>query len=560
MKYFLLLCLCGQMALFSDVFAGTDPKLSSDTLNFGKVQTKTVVSQKIIVSPADSRSLDLLDAHIVCKDNFFTVDSIDRMNHSLVIRFAPRHNIRHEAALFVHIRDGSAEYSLGAHLLGEGFYPDTTYNFTQNLSETNLVSALKTYELGHTSLGYNTARDYMFQEIDILAGDTLECIYSGKKIYSIGRIDAQNNGFNTEHTWPQSLGAQNDPQQCDLFHLGVTDATPNAKRGNYSYGNVVSGIQYTAGQSKLGNDAKGQVVFEPPPSYKGNVARGLFYFSVEYGNPYSFLTSQEAVLRQWCVQDTVDTKEMARNAGIAKHQNRRNPFIDHPEFIERIYRISDTANFPKFIAPEFSDSVSRLELQSVLRYNIPILLGNKGNDTARILSVNFGCSFPGYIRFCFNKTDSIISPGSFISFCLQRIPDFDGITAPLFDSCNMQITFVGGKSIESKVIGAKPSLAVKENTPQTNVSNLSNYPNPFGASTTLDFSVTNGFCQNFSLKIINEMGQEIADITEKAVWSGGHCTAELTSEVLSQKIGEAVIFCRLQCGNETSIKPILFMR
>jgi len=45
-----------------------------------------------------------------------------------------------------------------------------------------------------------------------------------------------------------------------------------------------------------------------------------------------------SVLLQWHTQDPVDNYERYRNSVIFGLQNNRNPFIDHPEFVGRIWQ------------------------------------------------------------------------------------------------------------------------------------------------------------------------------------------------------------------------------
>ena len=45
-------------------------------------------------------------------------------------------------------------------------------------------------------------------------------------------------GFNTEHTFPQSFFSQNLPMRSDLFHIFPTLATANSERANFPFGVV----------------------------------------------------------------------------------------------------------------------------------------------------------------------------------------------------------------------------------------------------------------------------------------------------------------------------------
>ncbi len=127
--------------------------------------------------------------------------------------------------------------------------------------------------------------------------------------------------------------------KSDIFHLYPTLELPNNRRANYPFGVVVGTPTYEVGGSKLGVDFENAIVFEPRNVHKGNVARSLFYFAVKYGNQGGYMSGkQENVLRQWNVSDPVNAREMSRNDKIKTFQNTRNPFIDHPEFIDPTVR------------------------------------------------------------------------------------------------------------------------------------------------------------------------------------------------------------------------------
>ncbi len=45
---------------------------------------------------------------------------------------------------------------------------------------------------------------------------------------------------------------------------------------------------------------------------------------------------EQAALEQWSIDDPVDAYECARNDNVEAIQGKRNPFIDRPDFIEKI--------------------------------------------------------------------------------------------------------------------------------------------------------------------------------------------------------------------------------
>ena len=185
--------------------------------------------------------------------------------------------------------------------------------------------------------------------------------------------------YNREHSVPKSWFSEKTPAYSDLVHLVPTDGKVNGMRSNYAFGEVSSasysysfsarsynGVQYqNAGISKLGSaksingvSCPQTTVFEPDDQYKGDFARIYMYFAVRYGggtcdaangagaaifsssltasNPYVTDYGKE-LLKKWHVQDPVSTKETNRNDVIEAKQGNRNPFVDYPEWADKIF-------------------------------------------------------------------------------------------------------------------------------------------------------------------------------------------------------------------------------
>ncbi|RMG66912.1 MAG: hypothetical protein D6722_14180, partial [Bacteroidetes bacterium] len=139
---------------------------------------------------------------------------------------------------------------------------------------------------------------------------------------------------NTEHTFPQGFFNQDLPMRSDLYHLFPTKIAANSERGNKPFG-VVSNPTWQDGGSKSNSS-----LFEPRDSHKGPVARAMFYFVLRYQDYANFLSSQEAILREWHGWNLPDSVEIRRNAAIAALQQNRNPLIDYPQFLDRISSVS----------------------------------------------------------------------------------------------------------------------------------------------------------------------------------------------------------------------------
>lgn len=214
---------------------------------------------------------------------------------------------------------------------------DGAFSSCNGLTNTSLRTCLHNLIDGHTSLGYDNAREVMYDELDNQNGEVC-CVYTGICVdmkYSI----------NAEHTWPQSYGADSGSAKSDLHHLFPTESTANSIRGNYRFGNVVGTPDWQQGGSKKGDDENGSTVFEVRDDHKGDTARAVFYMAVRYNgiNDEGFLTeTQEAVLRQWHWEDPPDEYEVERNNNINKYyQHNRNPFIDRPDFVDAMENFDD---------------------------------------------------------------------------------------------------------------------------------------------------------------------------------------------------------------------------
>ncbi len=183
-----------------------------------------------------------------------------------------------------------------------------------------------------------------------------------------GNYSGEGDCYNKEHVIPQSVFSQNLPMRSDAHHLLPTDGRVNNFRSNYPFGVVdnsqlvnQSGISNpTQNGSKLGANLNSgysagysNTVFEPIDEFKGDIARIYFYFVTRYEDQVSnwgsypmFDGSSDKVLDDpflsilltWHQNDPVSQKEIDRNNNIYyNHQSNRNPFVDHPEWVNEIW-------------------------------------------------------------------------------------------------------------------------------------------------------------------------------------------------------------------------------
>jgi hypothetical protein len=176
---------------------------------------------------------------------------------------------------------------------------------------------------GPISCSYSYATDFLFLELDKHSGE-VECVYTGA-IVPVGDDKPTDDIMNTEHSWPQSLGADEEPAKCDLHHLYPTVPDANSARGSYPFGEVTSGVTWSDGGSELGTDAGGQTVFEPRDEHKGDVARSMVYFAIRYQHTLS--ASEIALYQAWHAADPPSEGELARTFAIRDEQGHANPAV-----------------------------------------------------------------------------------------------------------------------------------------------------------------------------------------------------------------------------------------
>lgn len=189
-----------------------------------------------------------------------------------------------------------------------------------------------------------------------------------------GNYDSEGDCYNKEHVIPQSVFNENLPMRSDAHHVIPTDGRVNGLRSNHPMGVVgttvsQSGISNpTLNGSKMGNNLNSGysagytgLVFEPIDEFKGDIARIYFYFATRYENlvpnwsAYDMFDGSDdqvfddtflSILLTWHENDQVSQKEIDRNNAIYDFQNNRNPFVDHPEWVELIWNPTPDTEAP----------------------------------------------------------------------------------------------------------------------------------------------------------------------------------------------------------------------
>ena len=168
-----------------------------------------------------------------------------------------------------------------------------------------------------------------------------------------GNYGGEGDCYNREHSFPKSwFGGTVSPMYTDLFHIVPTDGYVNNRRSNYPFGEVGNASWTSLNGSKVGScnyPGYSGTVFEPIDEYKGDFARNYFYMATRYFQednswPGSAMVNGAQpkpwaleLLHDWHESDPVSQKEIDRNDAVYDIQDNRNPFIDHPEYVDYIW-------------------------------------------------------------------------------------------------------------------------------------------------------------------------------------------------------------------------------
>jgi endonuclease I len=243
--------------------------------------------------------------------------------------------------------------------------PDGYYNSAQDLQGEELKATLNDIISGHTEYPYTSSSTDTWDILKVADRDTNNSenvvgIYSGFSMNGEAEY-ASGKGWNREHVWAKSrgdFGTDNGPG-TDCHHLAAADISTNSARNNRNFGwgdsfytDVdANGVYNGATESKTHTT---EWIWEPRDSKKGDVARMIFYMATRYegensepdleltdelltNTDKSPLQAQQSVLLKWNILDPVSEEEQARNEVIYSFQGNRNPFIDHPEYVNKIW-------------------------------------------------------------------------------------------------------------------------------------------------------------------------------------------------------------------------------
>ena len=265
---------------------------------------------------------------------------------------------------------------------------ETYYASAENKTGITLVTTLQSVIDGHTVISYSGLEPH-YQTTDWINGQ----IYDMYSTCTFTMADANKpqkkvcDGWNKEHSIPQSWFNEASPMKSDLFHVYPTDARVNNFRSNYPYGETSSTAYIDGDSHSLGHLGTSNftgytgTVYEPDDEYKGDFARTYMYMVVRYADknftqsangavmfnynssatPKASLTNYSVnLLMKWHREDPVSQKEIDRNNAVYGIQHNRNPFIDYPYLAEYIWGVKKGQQF------HLTDVISAYDEQFIL--------------------------------------------------------------------------------------------------------------------------------------------------------------------------------------------------
>ncbi len=224
-----------------------------------------------------------------------------------------------------------------------------------------------------------------------------------------GNFNAEGQCYNREHLMPTSVFGGSSPMDSDMHHIFPTDGWVNNRRDVLPFGIVNNPSYISQNGSKRGSNSTpgySAGAFEVIDEFKGDVARALLYFGTRYEdriadwtNPMLNKTSDQvfsnwflALLLEWHEMDPPSERERNRNNVAYEFQGNRNPFVDRPDFVNKIWNpgTSNSArpneiNISVYPNPAFNGEVS-IEAEHSIEYVTIFSLG--GGITQHLEALN----------------------------------------------------------------------------------------------------------------------------------------------------------------------------
>ncbi len=465
---------------------------------------------------------------------------------------------------FLHIEFDHGIHPLIIETSAQAYYNDSYYDATQNLWGAELKSALHNIIKGHTQKSYADLWTVLSDtDEDPNNPNNVILIYTG---WSYPKSDhgGDPDQWNREHVWAKSHGDfDNDPPAgTDAHHIRPCDVSVNSKRGNLDFDNGGSLYTDPDGVTNCYYDSDS---WEPRDEDKGDVARMMYYMVVRYEGEEGYdlelvdytpsttandpVFGKKSTLYQWHWMDSVDNWERRRNDRIYYNwQHNRNPFIDHPEFADRLPSISGEPipSDPEIVVSPLSVEMDTVGFNTTARYYLAII--NTGVQDLTVSDIQSTNS-----QFTIDQTSMVLPPETYdyleISFTSEETEGSYSTTIQITSNDPNEGFIEVPVSIQ---VAESISFVEPSSVPHT-MALLQNYPNPFNPVTTIRYALNKS--GHVQLSVYDSAGRLIGRLVNQQQKAG-----QFSVLFDGRNLPSGVYFYQLKAAGFTQVKKMLLLK
>jgi endonuclease I len=565
LNYFILLLLVPLFFVYSQ--DGWNVITVSDSIiNFGSISTEQTHQHSITIYnhqnfPAQVGPAEFIENEFATELEYLEIPANGSVRFNIF--FNSSQNLNYTD--FLRIESSTGIHPLIIEVSAQANHTNSFYDPTQNLSGDELKSALYNIIKHHTELSYTDLWDALSDtDEDPNNSDNVLLLYSGWS-YPKTKNGGDPDEWNREHVWAKSHGdfGNTAPAGTDAHHIRPTDVSVNGKRGNLDFDN--GGTEYYDAGSSTGcyfdSDS-----WEPRDEVKGDVARMMYYMVVRYEGDEGYdlelvdytpsttdndpLFGKKSTLYNWNLNDTVSSWEINRNNKIYNNwQGNRNPFIDYPQFANRLPDLSgiELVNNPKIAASPSSVNLGEIGFHYSKKYYIALI--NTG--TADLIINSISSSNPLF-EIGITGLTLVMDTYNYLQVGFQS-DESEGIY-----STNIQIE--SNDPIQPLIeipvtieVKDGASLIADELKPG-NFELLQNYPNPFNSQTTIEFNLTDP--TTITIGIFSASAQKITDLVSGTFYSAGNHRVQFDASNLAT----GVYYYKINTGKQSIIRKMILLK
>mgnify|MGYP003310047640 CR=1 FL=1 len=257
--------------------------------------------------------------------------------------------------------------------------PDGYYDGAVGKEGAELKSALYNIVKGHKQYPYTSSNGTdvwdILKESDRDPDNPANVIllYTGMSVDASQEYN-DGKGWTREHVWAKVHGGFGTEPGAgtDAHHLRPVHTEINSARSSRWFAECSVPV-YFNGQPTGCYKSDSEWLWKPRAEVLGDVARMIFYMATRYegengepdleivdyipkgDNSTAPVFAKLSDLLKWNMLDPVDSFEMNRNNVVFRYQKNRNPFIDHPEYVNMIW--GPGSGTPMFTSAPVLDAV-----------------------------------------------------------------------------------------------------------------------------------------------------------------------------------------------------------